>query len=126
MQTSRILAAVSAAASLALVACSEPETVIVNQYDPQAEALKNAAPVQLPPAIIASRTYRCRDNSLVFIEFLNNNTAMVRKERGATEGTQVTSTGEGQAYTGGGYSVSANAEQITYSAPGKGSQSCRA
>jgi len=115
------------AAATALAACnSEPETIQVNQYDPQAEALANAAPVELPPAITASRTYRCRDNSLVYIDFYNNNSARIRNERGADPVATVTSPDGTAPFTADGYSVSGNTGQITYSAPGKGSQSCRA
>ena len=39
-------------------------------YDPQANAVANAAPVAMPPAIVASKTYRCKDNSLVYIDWL--------------------------------------------------------
>ncbi len=43
----RALLLAAVAATSALAACnSEPETV--NTYDPQAEALANAAPVELP------------------------------------------------------------------------------
>jgi hypothetical protein len=105
-----LLAAAASAAILALTACgNEPE--IVNQYDPQEEALKNAAPVQLPAAMIASRTYRCSDNSLYYVDFYNDNTARVRTSR---EGTPVTLTAQGgnPPYVGEGYSVSANAGTV--------------
>ncbi|MGZ8283085.1 MAG: hypothetical protein ACXWUN_09075 [Allosphingosinicella sp.] len=112
-------------AVFALAACSsEPETVTINKYDPMAEALKNAGPVAPPPMITASRTFRCRDNSLVFIDFFNNNTALVRTEQGADPVASVTAEGGNPPYTGGGYSVSANAEEISYTAPGSGTQSC--
>ena len=35
-----------------------------------ADELANAAPVELPPAIAASKTYRCKDNSVVRIDWL--------------------------------------------------------
>ena len=71
--------------SSALAACNnEPETVPASGADPQAEALKTAPKVELPPAIAASRTYRCKDNSLVYIDFYTNNTAMYRTEKGGT------------------------------------------
>jgi len=126
MQNSKLLAvAASAAALLSLAACSEPEVVSANAPDPQAEALANAAPVELPPAIQASRTYRCKDNSLVYADFYTNNTVKVRADR-AEEGTILTAAEAGKPYTAEGYSLSANAETVTYAAPGKGSQSCKA
>ncbi len=43
---------------LALAAC-EPETIDGNERpDPMADQLANAAPVELPPAIASSKTYR--------------------------------------------------------------------
>jgi hypothetical protein len=127
MKTS-IFAAASLAALLSLAACkNEPEVVDTNP-DPQAAELAKAAPVELPPAIQASRTYRCKDNSLVYIDFMSNNTALVRKSKGA-EPALATLTAEtpGGAYkSADGYTISGNSAQITYASPKAGSQSCKA
>ncbi len=113
------------AAFLALTAC-EKETIVANgPADPQAEELAKAAPVELPPAITASRTYRCKDNSLVYADFYTNNTVKVSKEKGG-DGTTLTAPAADQPYVADGYSVSGNSANITYSAPGKGSLSCKA
>lgn len=118
-------AAATIAAFLSLAACSsEPEVVDANP-DPQAEALANAPPVEAPPMIQASNTYRCRDNSLVYIDFYTNNTARVRPERGVP-GTLVTAPETGQPYTAEGYSVSGSGEQISYTSPDAGTQTCNA
>ena len=120
-----LTAALCAIASLA--ACNnEPEVVDTNP-DPQAAELAKAAPVELPPSIQSSRTYRCKDNSLVYIDFYTNNTALVRREKGAEPPiATLTATTAGQAYTAEGYVISGNAETIDYTAPGKGTQSCKA
>jgi hypothetical protein len=111
MQKTLLLTA-ACAASFFLAGCNnQPEQI--NEYDPQAEALKNAPPVELPPAITDSRTYRCApDNSLVYVEFYNNNTAMIHT---TPEGmpTQLTQAGGAGAYAGSGQSVSANASRAT-------------
>lgn len=123
------LAAACAAATLSLAACGQSEPEVVNTtYDPQAEALKTAPPVELPPAIQASRTYRCKDNSLVYIDFMSNNTALVRKSKGAEPplATLTTEAAGGEYKSPDGYSVSGNSEQITYASPNGGSQSCTA
>ena len=125
MEKTHFLAAATGAAILALAACGEPEVVTVNKYDPQAEALANAAPVEAPPMIQATRTYRCKDNSLLYAEFYTNNTVQVRAEKNGPP-TVLTAAAAGQPYTAEGYSLSANSEQISYAAPGKGSQSCKA
>ena len=124
----RLFLAACAAASLTLVACGQKEPEVVETPDPQAEALKNAPPVELPPAIMASRTYRCKDNSLVYIDFMSNNTAIVRKGKGVEPplGTVTAETAGGAYKSADGYSVSGNSEQITYSSPKGGSQSCKA
>jgi len=125
MRNTLILTAACVAATLTLAACKNEPEVVDTSPDPQAEALKNAPPVELPPAIAASRTYRCKDNSLVYIDFYTNNTARYRTEKGGTP-TELTSTEAGKPYTAEGYSVSANAENITLTAPGKGTLTCKA
>lgn len=122
------LAATSVAASLSLAACNNgPEVINAGPEDPQAEALANAAPVELPPAIQASEVYRCKDNSLLYATFYTNNTVKVSDKEGATApGTTLTAAAPGQPYTAEGYSLSGSGEQVTYTAPGKGTQTCKA
>lgn len=110
-----------------LTACSnEPETLTANDNDPDAAEVAAAPKVELPPMMTGSRTYRCKDNSLVYIDFFNNNTAVYKAKKEDTGGTTLTSEGEGQPYKAEGYSVSANSETIELTAPGKGTTSCKA
>jgi hypothetical protein len=126
MRNSYKLSAASVAAILSLAACnSQPETIPAGGTDPQAAELAKAAPVEAPPMIQASRTYRCKDNSLVYIDFYTNNTAQVRSEKGGTP-TTLTAAQPGGEYTAEGYTLSGNAPTVTLAAPGKGSQSCKA
>jgi len=112
MSRTPLLAAAASAALFALSACQQRAPEMVNTYDPQARELQNAAPVQLPPAITDNRTYRCADNSLFYVEFYNNNTAMIRTTRDGTP-TQLTQTNGAGPYEGNGQSVSANATRVT-------------
>lgn len=117
-------AAAAAATLLALGACStEPETIQSGAVDPQAEALNAAEPVSDLKMIQASRTYRCKDNSLLYVDFYTNNTADARIGQDG-ERVQLTA-GEDGAYTAEGWSLSGNEPQITATIPGKGSQSCK-
>ncbi len=127
MTRNLITSASAVAAILALSACNpEPEKVGPLDNDPQREALANAPPIkELPPAIQASRTYRCRDNSLVYVDFYTNNTAHLRRERGA-EPVILTAEGGTPPYAAEGYSVSANADEVSITMPDRGTQRCRA
>jgi hypothetical protein len=112
MSNTPLLAAAASAAFLTLSACGDAPPEVVNSYDPQAEALANAAPVQLPPAITVSRTYRCSDNSLAYVDFYNNNTAVFRRTQGGAT-TSLTQAGGAGPYAGEGVSVSGSGENVT-------------
>jgi hypothetical protein len=118
-------AAASVAALLSLAACKNQPEVVDTNPDPMKDELAKAGPVEAPPMIQASRTYRCKDNSLVYVDFYTNNSAQFRTEKGG-QATTLTAAAAGQPFTAEGYSVSANEPQVTITAPGKGTQSCKA
>lgn len=109
---------------LAALGACEQQTIDPNK-EPQANAANTAAPVEAPPMIQASRTYRCKDNSLLYADFYTNDTVQVRSAKDKPP-TILTAAAAGQPYTAEGYSLSANSEQISYTSPGKGAQSCKA
>jgi predicted small lipoprotein YifL len=125
----RILPTAAALALLSLSACgqSQPEEVDSRAPDPLAEQLKNAAPVELPPAVKASVTFRCQPgNSLIYVDFFDGEKqANLRTEKGGTV-TQLTAPASGQPYTGGGYTVKGTPAAVDYTAPGKDTLSCKA
>jgi hypothetical protein len=59
---------------LALAACNKSETPAADGSADTAAATP-AAPVVLPPAITASGTYRCGDNTILYVDFLGKNEA---------------------------------------------------
>ena len=76
-------------AAAALAGCNKESHTIVAGGDPTDEnAAKPAANVQLPPSITASKTYRCADNSLIYIDWMSDGSANVKKKKGET-GTTV-------------------------------------
>jgi len=124
MQNRFFLAAATVAASATLAACnSEPETITINKYDAQAEALKNAAPVAPPPMAQASRTYRCSDNSLFYVSFFSDNTATIRTTQDGIP-TQLAATNGAPPYTAPGFSVGENAANTRITAPGHNNVAC--
>ena len=123
--TKSILSAAACVALFTLAACNNEPEVIDPAPDPNAKALANAAPVEAPPMIQVSRVYRCKDNSLIYADFYTNNTATVKEGQQGMP-TMLTAA-EGQPpYVAEGYSLSANAAQVSYTAPGKGTRSCKA
>jgi hypothetical protein len=111
----------------ALGACNSEPEVVVN--DGQA----NAAPIELPPAIAASKTYRCKDNSLVQIDWLaQDKGAYVHGEGQAQTHLKVAEAVEGQQASTdlvaeGGFVLKGNAttSTVNLTLPGKGPQVCK-
>ena len=118
---------------LAVAAC-KPETITGGeQPDPMKDELANAAPVELPPSIVASKTYRCKDNSLVQIDWLSENkgayvhgdnqTQTHVKPAEAVDGKPASTdlTAEGGFLLKG----NATASTVNLTLPGKGAQACK-
>lgn len=119
------LPAAALAALLTLGACdTQPETINAGAPDPMADELANAAPVELPPAVKESVSYRCKDNSVVYVDFLSDDiSANIRTEKGALP-TRVVAASPGEAMTAEGYSLSGMGETVEIAVPGKDAQSC--
>jgi hypothetical protein len=122
--TKTILLAAGVAATALLAACSsEPEVIGNGRYDPQAEALKNAAPIAPPPMVSSSRIYRCSDNSVFYVDFYSDNTATIRTEQTGNP-TSLNSTNGQPPFTAEGYSVSGNGDNVRITAPGHNNIAC--
>lgn len=57
---------------LALAACNKTETPAEGDTGTAAAPV---APVEMPPAITATGTYRCADNTILYVDFLGANEA---------------------------------------------------
>lgn len=119
------------AAAAALAGCNKQSHTIVS--DPNQPLDMNTpvanTNVQLPPAILATKVYRCADNSLVTVDYLaDNKSANVRTGKDTTS-TQVTAPAAGKPMTAaGGYSVegTASASSAKIAVPGHPAQTCNA
>ena len=71
-----------ALAALLAAGCDKQDHTIV-QKDPadQGPAVPKLDPAKLPPSIQASKAYRCKDNSLVYIDWMSDQTARVKPSR---------------------------------------------
>ena len=109
----------------ALSACGQSDRTEASDVN-AAEA--NTAAIVLPPAIVASKIYRCKDNDVVYVDWLSDNvSANFRAAQGETP-TQLKAAAAGEPLVAEGYSLTgdATAATVTLTRPGKGSQACKA
>jgi hypothetical protein len=78
---------ITLAAAAALAGCNSKGHTIT--ADPTGDNIAANAPVALPPSITGSKSYRCKDNNLVYIDWMSDGTARVKKTREEV-GTAVT------------------------------------
>jgi hypothetical protein len=117
------------AALLALAACnSNPQSaeVLDSNPDPMANQLANRAPVELPPAIKADKTFRCKDNSLLYVTLFQGDKLAFVKTTPTGTINRLTAANAGDPLTAeGGWKLSGTASNITVSQPGKPSLTCK-
>jgi len=94
---------ITVAAAAALAGCDKTNHTITG--DSPGDNIAANAPVALPPSIAASKSYRCKDNGLIYIDWMSDGTARVKKTREEV-GTPVTPGAE--------LKGDANAKSITY------------
>lgn len=119
-------------AATALAACNNEPIVGGEQPDPMANELAKAPPVELPPAIASSKTYRCKDNSLVKIDWLHGGKgAYVHGEGLSQTWVKPAEPVEGRPASAeltaeGGYALTGEpaANNITVTLPGKSKRVC--
>jgi hypothetical protein len=125
-----ILRATPLAALLILAACDTQPTTIVagGPADPDAEKIKAAKPIKLPPAVLANKSYRCKDNSLIYVDWFNDNqTVNLHIKDKTANPVNLSSATPGGPFSGGGYELSGTptAKSVTLKKGGAG-QACDA
>jgi len=121
---------IALAATVALAGCNEDHTIVAGgpPEDTAANVAAADANVMLPPAISASKVYRCADNDVVYVDWLSDGSANVRTEKNGSP-THLTAAEAGKPLTAeGGYSVSgkADASSVRIAVPGQSEESCKA
>lgn len=115
-----------AAALLSLAGCnSEPETIVQGPTDPMAAEMANAAPVKLPPAVSASVPFRCKDNSVAFVDFFDGSFINYRAAR-ADDPVHLDKDAAGEGFSGNGYKLVGTPKAITLTTPEGGTKTCTA
>ena len=126
---SRALPPAALLATLLVSGCNSHPTVITGggPADPTANQIAAAPPVKLPPALVATKTYRCKDNSLVYIDWFNDNmTANLKVKKKDADAHHLTAEAAGQPFSGDGYQLTGTptSASVTYKDPKGGGQSC--
>ena len=126
---STLLRAAPLAALVLLAGCSnQPTTITAGDNDPTKNEVAAAPPVKLPPALLASKQYRCKDNTVVFVDFMNDGLTANFKKNKDDVPTKLTAASAGAAFEGEGYTVkgSPTDKAVSITRPGKGAQDCDA
>ena len=78
----RIPLLITLAAAAALAGCNKDDHTIVAGGDPADDTNVAAnANVQLPPSISSSKSYRCADNRLIYVDWMSDGSARVKSKR---------------------------------------------
>lgn len=115
----RTLALVALMATAAVAACDNSDHTIVAGPDIDNEPVSTEN-VVLPASIVASESYRCKDNSIAYVDWLSDDSARIKKTADE-RGTTVTK-GEDGSYSGEGQSLSGAPDAQTITVNG---QSCK-
>jgi hypothetical protein len=112
-------------AAAAIAGCDQQDVTVNTGLEGDNVATND---VVLPPSIAASKIYRCKDNSIVYIDWLSDRkSANVRTDRNGPP-THLVAPAEGEPMVAEGFSLTGTgaASSVTLTRPGKGSQSCKA
>ncbi len=114
----------SLAGLAALSACNGSSSETINETigDPMAEELKNAPKAELPPMLKESHSYRCKDNSLIYVDFMTDEKTANFKTEKQGPVTVLKAAEPGQPFTSadGTKTLEGSGETVTYNG-----QSCK-
>lgn len=126
MKSSLTLAA--AAALLALSGCNSKEKAAeaANAANAAEAAQEAEVAAEMPPPIRAQKSYRCKDASVIYVDFFEGDTQASLHEGAKTAvPTVLKAETAGQPFKAEGFSITGTGDTITVERPGKGSQSCK-
>ena len=122
------------ASFLLLAACEQkaPEVVGGARADATSTAAASRPAAVLPPSIARSATYRCKDKSVVYVNFLTDNlTVNVRDKEESPPTVNLKAAAAGEAFegvppAGEGFRMVGSGDEVTYTSPESGTQVCKA
>lgn len=106
------------AVALSTAGC-KPTTIVAGQ---PGDHDVNRPEVKLPPPVKESHTYRCMDNTIVYVDYLaDDRTANLRT---SDQGPIIKLVGSGASFAGSGYGIERGGVAITLRRSGHPSQRC--
>jgi len=113
---------------LGLAAC-QPDTIDPNkaENEKQQAAIKEAEKMPHMPMIASSKIYRCDDNSIANVDFMDDGVTANVKIGDSTIPKQLVAAEKGKPFTAAdGYSLEGSGNKVKLATPGHKSQSCSA
>jgi hypothetical protein len=129
MNKALFLLPAAAIAMLSLSACeNKAEELDSRAPDPQASALANAAPIEQPPTIKSSVTFRCQPgNTLIYADFMSNDTVVNVKTEKTAMPKRLVAPAAGEPFVAdGGYKLTGNAKAASIEIAGAAPKACKA
>ncbi|HEX7872077.1 MAG TPA: hypothetical protein VF475_04140 [Sphingobium sp.] len=126
-----LITSLSLSLFMTLAACgggNSTETVNETIADPMHDQLANAPVAELPPMLKASKSYRCKGNGLVYVDFFSDDlSATLRDGEKTAAPIKLKAAEKGKAFEGeGGYKVEGSGSEVTVTLPGKSAVACKA
>jgi hypothetical protein len=123
----KIILPLAALLALPLTACGSKDAATAEPNAAGNEAMAAAPPAELPPMITASKPFRCKDGSVLYVTFYSDETTVsIRQTETQSVGTKLVAPAAGETYVGEGYSLKGNTAEAEIAVPGKPAQSCKA
>src|SRR3546814_13995250 len=76
-------------------------------------------PIQMPPAIVASHTYRCTGGDVLYVDFLADGTSINVKQRPSGPSLRLTAPSHGPTYVGDGLNLGLHGKALKTEEPKK-------
>ncbi|CAN5245544.1 hypothetical protein BH10PSE15_BH10PSE15_15790 [soil metagenome] len=123
----KLLLPAAALALVSLAACDNKPTEVTSiSADPNAAELAKRKPVELPPAMTTEGTFRCKDQSVVIVDFFQGDKQVLIKPEKGGSFTKLTAETAGAPYKAEGYELKGDKTGITLTQPGKPAQAGKA
>ena len=119
--------AIATAALLPLAACNSHKAAdeAANVAAAANEAAANAVVAEMPPAIRADKTFRCKDNSLAYVTFFQGDKQAVVKDKQDGPATVLKAEKTGDPLTAeGGWKLTGDEKGVMLTRPGQMAISC--